>query len=160
MSHTELIEIFYQSFSRGDAEGMVSCYHNDIQFQDPAFGVLKNEDVKNMWRMLLGRNKGNIHITFSDIIANDKTGSANWVAEYIFSQTGRKVINVVSAKFEFKDEKIIRHTDYFDIYKWSKQALGLKGYLLGRTSFMQKRIQQQSNFLLNKYTETRANVCC
>src|SRR5665213_2751249 len=105
MDNAQLITNFYQAFANGDAEGMVSCYHNDIQFQDPAFGVLIGEDAKNMWRMLIGRNKGNIHITFSNVTANEKTGSANWVAEYVFSQTNRKVINVISAQFEFADGK-------------------------------------------------------
>lgn len=155
MTNTELITHFYQSFANADAEGMVSCYHNSIQFQDPAFGVLKGENAKNMWRMLIGRNKGNIHITFSNIKANEKTGSANWVAEYIFSATGRKVVNVISTEFEFADGKIIKHTDTFDIYKWTKQALGLKGYLLGWTTFMQKKIQRQSGALLKKYTEKK-----
>ncbi len=156
MNNAQLITNFYEAFAKGDAEAMVACYHNDIQFQDPAFGNLQGEDAKNMWRMLIGRNKGNIHITFSNVIANEKTGSANWKAEYVFSQTNRKVVNVISAKFEFADGKIVKHTDNFDIYKWTKQALGIKGYLLGWTAFMRKQIQQQSGKLLKKYTEKKA----
>jgi len=155
MTNAELITSFYKAFADGDAERMVSCYHADIQFQDPAFGVLRNEDAKNMWRMLIGRSKGDIRITFSHVTADEKTGSANWVAEYVFSQTNRKVINVISATFEFADGKIIKHTDNFDLYKWTKQALGLKGYLLGWTAFMRKQIQQQSGKLLKKYTEKK-----
>ena len=75
MTNAELISHFYTSFAKGDAEGMVSCYDDAIQFKDPAFGALKGEGAKNMWRMLIGRNKGNIHITFSNVTANEKTGS-------------------------------------------------------------------------------------
>jgi hypothetical protein len=156
MTNAELITTFYESFAKGDAKGMVACYHDTIQFQDPAFGVLKNEDAKSMWRMLIERSKGNLKISFRDVHTNENKGSANWRAEYIFSATGRKVINVISAEFEFKDCKIIKHTDNFDIYKWTKQALGLKGYLLGWTFFMQHKIQQQSNSLLKKYSESNA----
>ncbi len=156
MANAELITTFYESFANGDAEGMVACYHDNIQFQDPAFGTLKNEDVKNMWRMLIERSKGEIKLSFSNVQANEKTGSSNWRAEYVFSATNRKVINIISAEFEFKDGKIIKHTDSFDIYKWSQQAFGLKGYLLGWTSFMQHKIQQQSNSLLKKYTANKA----
>jgi ketosteroid isomerase-like protein len=155
MTNTELITTFYESFAKGDAEGMVACYHDCIQFQDPAFGELKNEDAKNMWRILIGRSNGEIKLSYSNVQANENTGSANWRAEYTFSATGRKVINIVSAEFEFKDDKIIKHTDSFNIYKWSKQALGMKGYLLGWTSFMQHKIQQQSNSLLKKYTAAK-----
>jgi len=157
VTNTELITHFYTSFAKGDAEGMISCYDNAIQFKDPAFGALKGEDAKNMWRMLLSRNKGNIHLTFSNVKADEKTGSANWVAEYVFSATGRKVINVISAEFEFANGKIIKHTDTFDIYKWAKQAFGLKGYLLGWTGYMQHKIQQQANASLKKYTEKKSS---
>jgi ketosteroid isomerase-like protein len=157
MNNAELITNFYEAFAKGDAETMVGFYHNDIQFRDPAFGNLRGEDAKNMWRMLIGRNKGNIKITFSKVVTNEKTGSANWVAEYVFSQTNRKVINVIAAKFEFADGKIIKHTDNFDIYKWTKQALGIKGYLLGWTAFMRKQIQQQSGKLLKKYTDKKTD---
>jgi ketosteroid isomerase-like protein len=155
MTNAELITNFYQAFAKGDAEGMVSYYDDTIQFKDPAFGALKGENAKNMWCMLLSRNKGNIHLTFNNVKADDKTGSANWVAEYVFSATGRKVINVISAEFEFANGKIIKHTDTFDIYKWAQQAFGIKGYLLGWTAFMQNKIQQQSGTLLKKYTEKK-----
>ena len=157
MTNAELITHFYTSFAKGDAEGMAICYDDAIQFKDPAFGALKGDDAKNMWRMLLSRNKGNIHIIFNNVKADEKTGSANWVAEYVFSATGRKVINVISAEFEFANGKIIKHTDTFDIYKWAKQAFGFKGYLLGWTSFMQNKIQQQANISLKKYTEKKSS---
>src|ERR1700752_2857405 len=127
MDNAELIKKFYRSFANADAEGMVSCCHEEIQFQDPAFGILKKENAKNMWRMLMERSKGQIKITFDNVVADEMNGSANWIAEYNFGQTGRKVINVISAQFEFKDGKIIKHTDHFSMWKWSRQALGLPG---------------------------------
>lgn len=132
---------------------MVSHYGPEIIFQDPAFGELKGEDARNMWRMLIERSKGSLKITFNSVKADDRTGKANWIAEYTFAQTGRHVINKIAAEFEFQNGKIIRHTDYFDLWKWSRQALGWKGYLLGWTSFMQKKIQKQTNGLLRKYSK-------
>jgi len=153
MNNTDIIKKFYDSFARADAEGMVSCYDANIQFTDPAFGPLKGDDAANMWRMLVAVSKGNLKITFGNMKTDDKTGSANWTAEYIFSQTGRKVINHVSAHFEFKDGKIIRHTDKFNFWKWTRQALGWKGYLLGWTSFMQKKVQENANRSLRDYVK-------
>ncbi len=151
MTNAELINKFYTSFVNGNAEEMVNCYHTEIIFTDPAFGTLKGEDAKNMWRMLIERSKGDIKVTFNNVKANDKTGSAYWEAHYTFTQTGRPVINKISAQFEFKDGKIIKHTDTFDLWKWSKQALGFKGYLLGWSSFMQKQINKQTSALLKAY---------
>jgi ketosteroid isomerase-like protein len=150
-NNASLIEAFYKSFAKGDAEGIVSCYASNVVFTDPAFGTLQGDDAKNMWRMLVANSKGQLKISFDHVKADDKTGSANWVAEYTFSQTGRKVINKISAVFEFENGKIIRHTDHFDLWKWSRQALGWKGYVLGWSPLMKNKIQKQANKLLAAY---------
>lgn len=147
----ELIAQFYEAFSRHDAAAMAECYHNDIQFQDPAFGKLKGKDVSKMWKMLIDRSKDNLKIEVSDIKANSDSGTAKWIATYNFSKTNRKVINTIHADFEFQDGKIIKHTDHFDLWKWSRQAFGLKVYLLGWTGFMQRKIQEQARKSLTNY---------
>lgn len=152
----ELIAQFYQAFSQQDAVGMANCYHNDIQFQDPAFGKLKGKDVSKMWEMLIDRSKGNLKIEVYDIKANSDSGSAKWIAKYNFSKTNRKVINTIQAHFEFQGGLIIKHTDHFDLWKWSRQAFGLKGFLLGWTRFMQQKIQEQARKSLDNYKKTTA----
>jgi hypothetical protein len=52
---------------------------------------------------------------------------------------------------KFKDGLIIEHTDAFDIYKWTRQALGITGLLFGWTSFMHKKIQKQAKEGLIKF---------
>ena len=152
MEKREIIEKFYEAFKAKDAETMVGFYHDKIQFTDPAFGALNGEDARNMWRMLLSRNTG-LQLEFENVLANEYEGSANWKATYIFSQTGRKIVNKVASKFEFLDDKIVKHTDVFDLWRWSQQAFGWKGYLLGWTSFMQNKIQGQCKLLLSKYSK-------
>lgn len=153
MTNRQLINNFYQSFANGNAQGMIECYHNDIEFEDPAFGKLKGEKAKAMWEMLLSRKDAAPTIRFSDVKADDKTGSATWIAEYEYGKQKRKVINHISAKFEFEDGKIIRHKDDFDLWKWSRQALGFSGLLLGWSGFMRNKIQGTTNRLLRKYIE-------
>ena len=133
-----LIETFYTAFQKKDAATMISCYHDNIIFQDPAFGELNGEDAKAMWRMLC-QNATDLRIEFSDISASLKKGSAHWEAWYSFSKTGRKVHNIVEAEFEFKDSKIIKHTDTFNLHKWASQAMGWKGKLLGGTAFLKTK---------------------
>lgn len=147
------IEKFYQSFQNFDAESMIACYHQEITFEDPAFGVLKGEKAKNMWRMLcksLKEQKGEIR--FSNIVSDNNTGTANWEAYYTFSITGKKIHNIIKSEFEFKDGLIIKHTDTFDLYKWSKQALGFKGVLIGWTPFFKKKLNIQTNRLLSQFS--------
>ena len=38
---------------------------------------------------------------------------------------------------------IVEQTDTFDLWRWSRQALGLKGWLLGGTSFVQNKIREE-----------------
>ncbi len=148
----QLIETFYNAFKNLDAETMVSCYHENIVFEDPAFGILKSDHAKNMWRMLCESQKGkDFKITYSNIDANNLKGTAHWEAFYTFNRTGRKVHNIIIASFEFKDGKIIKHIDDFDLYKWSKQALGFKGLILGNTKFFKKQLNAQTQNLLLKF---------
>ena len=149
------INKFYTAFSNGDAEQMCECYHPNVQFRDPVFGLLKGKDVCQMWKMLLERNKGKIKIDFSEVKANEHLGSAYWIAKYNFSKTNRKVVNTIASKFHFQEGLIIKQTDDFDVWKWSKQALGIPGLLLGWTGFMQKKIQEQARMALKKYSEKK-----
>lgn len=153
MENEQLIRHFYESFANNDADGMIACYSDEIEFSDPAFGLLKGADAKNMWKMLVERAKGNIKIEYKNVSATDKKGSADWTADYLFSKTGRKVFNEIHADFEFADGKIIRHTDTFDFWKWSRQALGISGLLLGWSSFLQNKIRQNARESLREYSE-------
>ena len=67
MNRIEVIESFYSAFQSGDKEQMVAHYHPEASFRDPAFGPLKGEDVKNMWRLLIDRADGHLKITYSDV---------------------------------------------------------------------------------------------
>ena len=147
-----IIENFYSAFKKQDAEAMVACYHDDIVFEDPAFGVLKGDHAKNMWRMLCASQKGkDFKVEYSNVNSKRTTGNAKWEAHYVFSKTGRPVHNKILAHFEFKDGKIIKHIDTFNLHTWSKQAFGFKGLLLGGTSFFKKKLNQQTNQLLTKF---------
>lgn len=154
-SNENLIAKFYTAFSNSDYQTMSECYHPKIHFIDPAFGLLKEEQVSDMWKMLLLRAKGNIKIEFSNIKADDFNGSANWVATYNFSKTNRKVINRIAAEFVFQDGLIIKHTDSFDVWKWSKQAFGFKGLLLGWTGFFQDKVKEQALLALKKFQKAQ-----
>jgi limonene-1,2-epoxide hydrolase len=147
-----LIERFYTAFQNKDGETMISCYHEDVIFCDPAFGELKGDNAKAMWRMLC-RNTSDLKIEFSDISASLKKGLSHWEAWYTFSKTGRKVHNIVNSEFEFKDSKIIKHTDTFNLHKWASQAFGLKGRLFGGTNFFKNKLNQQTNRMLKDFKE-------
>ena len=126
-----LIETFYTSFQNSDAKGMIACYHEDVEFSDPVFPRLRGRRARAMWSMLNERKADPKDRTFDAVRADDKRGSAHWEARYKFPSTGRPVHNIIDAEFEFEGGKIKRHTDTFAFWRWSRQALGAPGLLLG-----------------------------
>jgi ketosteroid isomerase-like protein len=139
--HARLIETFYEAFQHRDPEAMIACYADDIWFSDPVFHDLRGPRVAAMWRMLAAR-AASLEITFRDVRADDTTGSAHWEARYVFSATGRKVHNVIDARFELRDGKITRHADSFHLWRWAGMALGAKGKLLGWAPPVQNAIHK------------------
>ncbi|MEM6522337.1 MAG: nuclear transport factor 2 family protein [Bacteroidota bacterium] len=155
--HKALIQKFYNAFANHDAETMASCYHDSIEFRDPGFGLLKGQEAGDMWRMLVERGGKNLVIIYSDVQANETEGKAYWEAVYNFSKTGRKVHNKIHASFTFKDGLIAKHDDHFDFWTWSRMALGLPGVLLGWSSFLKNKVQNQARGLLKKFRQKRAS---
>ncbi len=138
-----LITRFYSAFAARDGAMMTQCYHPDARFSDPGFVDLRGPEVSAMWRMLTSRAK-DLQLTFSDVAATDSGGSAKWIAHYTFSATGRAVENRISAAFVFKDGLIIEHHDLFDFWRWSRQALGPIGAVLGWSGFLRRKVQKQA----------------
>ncbi len=148
--HAELLTRFYEAFQRKDAEAMGACYHDEAVFMDPAFGRLTAAEARAMWAMLLARSKG-LDLTFQVLHADDGSGSVHWEAKYPFSKTGRPVHNVIEAQFGFHEGLILAHRDRFDLWRWSRQALGLSGLLLGWSPWMNGRIQREARTQLTKW---------
>jgi ketosteroid isomerase-like protein len=151
----ELIQQFYTSFQARDVDGMVACYHPEIVFSDPVFGVLHGAKVTLMWRMLCERGK-DLDIEFGNLYADDAKGSAHWEAWYTFSKSSRRVHNTIKASFVFRDSKIIQHTDRFNLWKWSSMALGPLGTFLGWTPLVQAGIRKEAHRGLELFIQKRA----
>lgn len=159
MSHPnlELIERFYTAFQQRDAETMAACYADDVVFSDPVFGELRGEEARDMWRMLAKHAQG-FSLSFEVLDANDDTGRARWVANYRFSQTGRDVVNRIDARFAFRDGRIVGHRDSFDMWLWLRQALGVRGTLLGWSPLVQRMIRSQARRGLTNYRRNERDV--
>src|SRR5262249_12096827 len=127
-ANEDLLTAFYTALNERDAEAMAASYADDATFQDPAFGTLTAREARAMWRMLLGR-ASDLRAVFSEIHADDDSGTAHWEAYYTFQR--HRVHNVIDAEFRFRDGLIVSHVDSFDWPRWAAQALGLPGRLLG-----------------------------
>ena len=148
--NAELITRFYEAFAAGDHATMAASYSDDATFADPVFPELEADQARAMWRMFT--TSGNaLDVTFADVQADDASGSATWEAVYAFPKTGRRVHNKISASFEFRDGKIVRHRDRFDIYRWTRMALGPVGTALGWTPIIQGQVRKQAAAQLRRF---------
>jgi hypothetical protein len=146
------IERFYAAFAKLDSATMQACYAEDARFDDEAFSLQGRGQIGGMWRMLCEttRAKGMTHwrLQASHITAR----SAHWEAHYLFSATGRLVHNVIDAEFEFDGQgRITRHRDRFDFWRWSRQALGAPGWLLGWSPFLRGKVRAQAAANLQRF---------
>ncbi|NOT52657.1 MAG: nuclear transport factor 2 family protein [Chitinophagaceae bacterium] len=154
-TNEEVISRFYSAFQKLDYQGMNSCYSDDIDFSDPAFGRLRGDEVKYMWEMLC-TNAKDFSLTFSNIqLLDEEYATCNWTARYTFSKTGRKVVNYIKAYMKFKDGKIIEHSDAFKLSQWASQALGWKGTLFGWMGWMKRKIQNNARKSLITFIEKK-----
>ena len=156
-SNAALIDRFYQAFGRRDHAEMARCYAPDARFSDPAFGELHGAEVTAMWRMLCERGE-DLELSHSDVEAHDDRGSAHWDADYTFSATGRTVHNSIDASFRFRDGLIVEHDDRFSLWRWSRQALGPIGLLLGWSPIVRSKVNGQARENLRAFMAGEADA--
>ena len=147
---------FYTAFAALDADAMGSCYSLDATFDDPAFALKGQHEIAGMWHMLCDAARGNgkqdWQLDFSNLQASDRSGHVHWEARYRFTATRRQVHNIVEADFTFCPEGLITsHRDQFDFWRWSRQALGMGGWVLGWAPFFNKQVRRQTRAALDNY---------
>jgi hypothetical protein len=154
--NTQTITRFYTAFAALDADTMAACYAEDASFDDPAFSLNGQREVAGMWHMLCGATKAHNRVDwkleFSDVQANDISGHAHWEAHYRFSASNRLVHNIIEANFTFTPDGLFAsHNDRFDFWRWSRQALGFGGFVLGWAPYFRTLVRRQTRAALNNY---------
>ena len=154
--NAQTLQRFYTAFAALDADAMADCYAANVSFKDPVFSLQGQRETAGMWRMLCAatRAKGMAHwkLEFCDITADAQTGHAHWEAHYKFSATGRLVHNIIDADFTFTHDGLIAsHRDHFDFWRWSRQALGAPGVLLGWTPMLHNKVKTTARSNLDKF---------
>ena len=152
------IERFYAAFARLDGHEMQACYAANAHFEDEVFKLEGAREIGAMWRMLCDAVKAKPEAQAHwKLVTSDITDrSAHWEASYLFSATGRPVLNRIDAEFTFdKRGLILQHRDRFDFYAWSRQALGATGWLLGWTPMLRNKVRAQAKANLQRYLQKR-----
>lgn len=154
----QTIKKFYSAFARLDAEAMGQCYAPEAVFEDEVFSLRGKREVAGMWRMLCeatqAKGRDVWKLQSRDVSADAHSGRAHWDAHYRFSTTGRIVDNSIDAHFTFDPQgRFASHTDSFDFWGWSRQALGAPGYLLGWTPVLRAKVRRQAGANLARFLE-------
>ena len=147
---TELIDRLFDALSRRDAAAMASCYHPESRFSDPVFTDLRGEEVTAMWAMLCDRGE-DLSVTWGDVSSNGDTGAARWEAHYSFGRDRRPVHNRIESAFVFADGLILAHDDVFDLWRWTRMALGPVGTFLGWSGPVKRRVREQADAGLRRW---------
>lgn len=146
----QLIHTFYSAFQQHNYREMQTCYADHASFSDPVFRDLNAKQVRAMWEMFCVKNK-TLNVDYSNVRMNGETVTAEWTANYVLSSTGNRVKNEIKSRFIIQYGKIAEHTDTFNFYRWSRQALGFKGVLLGWTPFVKRKVQRSAMASLYDY---------
>ncbi len=147
---------FYNALAHLDPDTMALCYAPDVRFRDEVFTLDGSDQVMAMWRMLCESaqtsGRANWKLNYRVISAGADTGQLQWSAHYRFGKVQRPVHNRIKATFRFNAAgQITQHHDQFDFWRWSRQALGLPGLLLGWSPLLRRQVRSKALHGLNRY---------
>lgn len=143
-------ERFYEAFMVRDHYTMGLLYAEHATFSDPVFPLLNARGARFMWKMLLTRAE-DLGIEVKILEDSPMRARVEWVAYYNFGATGRRVVNRIQTEMALSNGRIVRQVDRFNLWRWSGQALGIKGWLLGWTPLVRNRIRAQAAHSLLEY---------
>lgn len=141
---------FWGALAARDAKAMAACYAHDASFEDEVF-QLRGPECGMMWRMLFQGARDLEVKTHPLKFIDNGVAHGVWEARYTFTATGRKVHNRITTRLVLRNGLIIDHHDEFPFYKWSRQALGAKGWLLGWTPLVRNAVRKQARKRLEKW---------
>jgi ketosteroid isomerase-like protein len=153
--NVELLERFYTGLQRSDIAAVRACYAPDVVYSDPVFRELRGDRALAMWEMIFSRDEP-MEVSFSDISADDETGSGRWEARYVFTKSGREVRNAIDSRFRFAGGRIVEHRDTFSVYKWASMALGPVGRLAGWSPPLRASLHKESAKMLDRFQASSA----
>ncbi len=133
---TQLVQLLFSSLQQLNHEAMAACYSEAATFSDIAFQLQGRKQIHAMWHMIC---QTGIDVQVRSIEADGNVVRARITDTYVFSDTGRKVVNDIESSFEFRGGLISVQRDTCDPLRWARQAFGgFKGELVGRVGFLRR----------------------
>jgi hypothetical protein len=143
-------ERFFEAFMVRDHYTMGLLYAEHATFSDPVFPLLNAKGARLMWQMLLSRAE-DLGIEVRILEDSPARARVDWVAHYTFAATGRPVVNRIRTEMTISAGKIVQQVDAFSLWRWSRQALGARGWLLGWTPLVRDKVRAQAAKSLREF---------
>ena len=119
----KLLAGYPAAWSAHDLDKVLSYFDDDCIYADPTLGVVKHgkegvlEFAKEVFSM-----QPDFHLEYSEYFATETHGASVWTITNTWNGefhgvdvTGKKVSFIGTTIFEFRNGKISRNTDYWDI---------------------------------------------
>ncbi|WP_207536665.1 ketosteroid isomerase-related protein [Sabulicella rubraurantiaca] len=128
-----LIRDYYAAFNRGDWEAMLSLLTEDVA-HDVNQGT--RETGRDAFRTFLGRMERAYRECVEDLVVMTSSDGARAAAEFTIhgqylttdeglpAARGQRYVLPVGAFFEFRDRRIARVTNYYNLADWLQQVGG------------------------------------
>lgn len=143
---------FYEAFMVRDYYTMGLLYANHATFSDPVFPRLTAQGARLMWQMLLSEAE-DLAIDVNVVEDTADRARVDWVARYTFTPTKRMVVNHVHTEMVLAAGKIVQQVDRFSFWRWSGQALGWRGWLLGGTPLVRDKVRAKAAKSLKEFAQ-------
>jgi hypothetical protein len=149
---------FYSAFAQLDPAAMAQCYASEVRFQDEIFTLEGRDQVMAMWFMLCeslhtSGSRRDWKLNYRVAAVDSMAVRLEWSARYHFGKSQRPVHNRIMATLQFDAAGLITaHHDRFDFWRWSRQALGMPGVLLGWSPMLRRTVRARARAGLDRYT--------
>lgn len=126
-------ERLFCALQGGDADALIRFYEPDADFYHPLLGRLRGAQIGSAWRSFLALTP-DFGITFRIEQVGPGAAEVSWRQTYRFHLTARPIVITGTSQFLLRRQGaevlIAQQIDRCDRRLWSRQALGLKGFVL------------------------------
>ena len=145
----DTLQTFYHAFLALDARKMSACYAADARFADPLMRVEGRDGIGSMWQMLcdaiVSNGRADWRLLVGELQIEGERGHVHWEPKYRFGSDDQRVHNLIDSSFTFNEQGLIASQhDRYDLWRWSRQALGTRGTLLGWMPWFRARLRERA----------------
>lgn len=138
----EIVKEFYEALNKRDYKIVNGLYHSEAKYRDEIFDF-NGIEIHALWYNAT-LPEMDISVKLESIREEGDKVITEWEMRYTLDIIKRRINLKEKGVFEFKDEKIYRHTDTYDFWAWCTQAFGAIGRVMGWSNWLRNRVRNQA----------------